>query len=233
MIRTLVVDDDVRVAEVVRSYVEKLPGFAVIAVAHRGFEALEIADREEIDLVLLDFYLPDLKGLEVCRALRARAHRPVDVIAVTAARDVETVRGAVAQGVVQYLIKPFTFATFRDKLEHYSAYRERLQNRREADQDMVDGLFGTLRGSSGGYLPKGLSRSTYDLVAAVLRDSGEELSAIEVAEAAGLSRVAVRRYLEYLTNQGLATLTMRYGTRGRPEHRYRWGSEKPTDPSTN
>jgi response regulator of citrate/malate metabolism len=232
MIRTLVVEDDVRVADVVRSYVERLPGFAVVAVAYRGADAIEIADREELDLVLLDFYLPDMKGLDVCRTLRADARRPVDVIAVTAARDVDTVRNAVAQGVVQYLIKPFTFATFRDKLEHYAAYRERLQNRREADQDMIDGLFGTLRGSASGHLPKGLSRSTYELVATVLRDAGRDLTAVEVAEAAGLSRVAVRRYLDYLTKQGLATLTMRYGTRGRPEHRYRWGAENPSDPES-
>jgi response regulator of citrate/malate metabolism len=233
MIRTLVVDDDVRVAEVLRSYVEQVPGFAVVAVAHRGMEAIEITDREEIDLVLLDFYLPDIKGLDVCRALRARAKRPVDVIAVTAARDVDTVRGAVAQGVVQYLIKPFKFATFRDKLEHYAAYRQHLQRRTEADQESVDELLAKLRGSTSGYLPKGLSRSTYELVANVLRDSDAALSAAEVAESAGLSRVAVRRYLEYLTSQGLVTLTMRYGTRGRPEHRYCWGADSPTDPGTN
>ena len=220
-IRTLVVDDDVRVAEVLRSYVEQVPGFDVVAVAHRGLEAIEITDREEIDLVLLDFYLPDIKGLDVCRALRARAKRPVDVIAVTAARDVDTVRGAVAQGVVQYLIKPFKFATFRDK---------HLQRRTEADQETVDELLAKLRGSSSGYLPKGLSRSTYELVANVLRDSPAALSANEVAESAGLSRVAVRRYLEYLTGQGLVTLTMRYGTRGRPEHRYGWGGDKQLDP---
>jgi response regulator of citrate/malate metabolism len=224
LIRTLVVDDDVRVADVLRVYTEKVPGFDVVAVAHRGLEALEVLEREEIDLVLLDFYLPDINGLEVCRALHSREGKPVDVIAVTAARDVETVADAVTQGVVQYLIKPFSFATLRDKLERYASYRQRLGREREASQDDVDELLGALRGSSLTRLPKGLSRNTCDLVAEVLRGSTCELAATEVAEAAGISRVAARRYLEYLTNQGLATLSLRYGTRGRHEHRYRWSA---------
>jgi response regulator of citrate/malate metabolism len=229
MIRTLVVDDDVRVADVLRAYTEKIPGFEVVAVAYRGVEALRVLEREEIDLVLLDFYLPDIHGLDLCRALHAREDRRVDVIAVTAARDVDTVAAAVTQGVVQYLIKPFSFATLRDKLEHYASYRQRLGDEHDASQSEVDELLGALRGSSPARLPKGLSRSTCDLVAAVLRESGSELGATEVADAAGISRVAARRYLEYLTNQGLATLSMRYGTRGRPEHRYRWatGSASP------
>jgi response regulator of citrate/malate metabolism len=225
MIRTLVVDDDVRVADVLRSYTEKIPGFEVVAVAHRGLEALKVLEREEIDLVLLDFYLPDINGLELCRALHTREGRRVDVIAVTAARDVDTVAAAVTQGVIQYLIKPFSFATLRDKLERYASYRQHVGSEHEASQDEVDELLGSLRGSSGARLPKGLSRSTCDLIAEVLRGSSGELTAIEVANAAGISRVAARRYLEYLTNQRLATLSMRYGTRGRPEHRYRWSTD--------
>jgi len=223
VIRTLVVDDDARVAEVHRAYLERVPGFEVVAVAHRATEALEALAAHDIDLVLLAFYLPDAHGLEVCRALRARSRKPVDVIAVTAARDVETVRNAVAQGVVQYLIKPFSFATFADKLQRYAEYRNKFATPgREADQKDVDALLATLRAPSETPLPKGLSRATYDLVAQVLREADEELSASEVAQAAGTSRVTARRYLEHLAAEGLVGLSMRYGAAGRPEHRYRW-----------
>lgn len=138
MIRTLVVDDDARVAAVHRDYVERVAGFRVVGVAYRGTEALAIVAREDVDLVLLDFYLPDMSGLDVCRALRARSRRPVDVIAVTAARDVETVRHAVGQGVVQYLMKPFRFATLSETLERYAADRERLSGCGEAAQEDVE-----------------------------------------------------------------------------------------------
>jgi response regulator of citrate/malate metabolism len=224
VIRTLVVDDDAHVADLHRDYVERVPGFVAVGVAHRGTEALESAIALKPELVLLDFYLPDTKGLDVCRALRARALQPVDVIAVTAARDVETVRQAVAQGVVQYLIKPFSFATFREKLERYATYRERLRAAGEADQGAVDELLGALRGSSPAPLPKGLSHATRDVVTRALREARTELSAVEVAQATGLSRVTARRYLEHLVGDGMVALSLRYGTTGRPEHLYRWSA---------
>jgi response regulator of citrate/malate metabolism len=76
MIRTLVVEDDALVAEVHASYVERMPGFAVAGVAHRATEALEILAARPVDLVLLDFHLPDVKGLDMLRLLRARSARP-------------------------------------------------------------------------------------------------------------------------------------------------------------
>lgn len=221
MIRTLVVDDDALVADVHKSYVERIGGFAVAGVAFRGAEALEMVAEREVDLVLLDFYLPDMRGLDVCRALRTTARGPIDVIAVTAARDLDTVRGAVAQGVVQYLIKPFAFATFEDKLQRYAAYRRGLDRDGEADQAAVDEALASLRGTPP-RLPKGLSTVTLDLVASVLREAPDELSAAEVGEQAGVSRVTARRYLEHLAADGRVELGMRYGTSGRPEHRYRW-----------
>ena len=133
-VRTLIVDDDVRVADIHKGYVERVEGFSVAGVANRGTEALRKILEEAPDLVLLDIYLPDLGGLEVCRRLRA-ANNLVDVIAVTAARDLDTVKGAVGLGVAQYLVKPFTFATFRDKLERYAAYRKLAERTTEADQD--------------------------------------------------------------------------------------------------
>jgi response regulator of citrate/malate metabolism len=219
-VRTLIVDDDVRVADIHRGYVERIDGFAVAGVAHRGAEALQRVVEDRPDLLLLDIYLPDLGGLEVCRRLRA-AGNLVDVIAVTADRDVETVRGAVGLGVAQYLVKPFAFATFREKLERYAAYRTRAQRGGEAQQGEIDAMLGELRSSSAIPLPKGLSRETLDLVARTLQQADEPLGAVEVAELAGLSRVTARRYLEHLVLANDAALELRYGT-GRPEHRYRW-----------
>ncbi|HEX2103860.1 MAG TPA: response regulator [Solirubrobacteraceae bacterium] len=222
MIRTLVVEDDALVAEVHASYVERVPGFALAGVAHRATEALEILASRPVDLVLLDFHLPDVKGLEMLRALRARSRAPVDVIAVTAARDPESIRQAIAQGVTQYLVKPFAFATFADKLERYARYRAGIEGAAEPTQAQVDRLLGTLRGSAEPALPKGLNATTLDRVRSALRDAGEPLTASEVAGRAGLSRVTARRYLEHLAVEGAVELSMRYGGTGRPEHLYAW-----------
>jgi response regulator of citrate/malate metabolism len=134
------------------------------------------------------------------------------------------VRRAVEQGVVQYLIKPFTFATFRERVERYAAYRARLERHERLDQAQVDEIMRPLRGGEarlGRELPKGLSRPTYDVVRRALGARPDGASAEEVAEAAGVSRVTARRYLEHLVAEGLADRSLRYGAAGRPEKRYR------------
>jgi len=220
MIQVLIVEDDALVAEVHASYVERVPGFAVAGVVHRATEAFELLRERPIDLVLLDFHLPDAQGLDLLRLVRARSSATVDVIAVTAARDPDSIRRAIASGVVQYLVKPFTFAAFAVKLERYARYRSEIAGAPDADQAQVDAMLGTLRGSSSTGLPKGLNATTLGHVEAALDGSAEPLTASEIAGRAGVSRVTARRYLEHLAVEGAVELSMRYGGTGRPEHLY-------------
>ncbi len=220
MIQTLIVDDDFRVAELHCAYIDRVHGFTVAGRAHSGAQALEAVERLHPHLVLLDMYLPDISGLDVLQRLR-EDDRPVDVISITAARDVESIRAAMRGGVVHYLIKPFLFAAFEEKLRSYANARERMVRLGQADQGDVDRIFGALRAVRYEALPKGLSDTTLDLIAQALGRSRSGLAAAAVAEAAGVSRVTARRYLDHLCQLGKAELTMRYGSPGRPEHRYR------------
>ena len=171
------------------------------------------------DLVLLDITMPDGSGIDVLRALRARS-AALDVIAITSVRDAESVRQMAALGVFQYLVKPFPFAVFRERMEQYRAYREQARSTEgEATQAEIDALLGRSTGTIA--LPKGLSTISLDRVAGELR-AGGPLSAREAAERLGMSRVAVRRYLEHLVVEGVLTRGARYGTRGRPETEYEW-----------
>jgi response regulator of citrate/malate metabolism len=221
MIRTLVVDDDYRVADLHCAYVERVKGFELAGRAHNGTEALQAVDELRPDLVLLDIYLPDISGLEVLQRLREDDHAPVDVISITAAREVESLRAAMRGGVVHYLIKPFLFVTFEEKLLSYAAAHARMTRIGQAEQTDVDRIFGALRTARNEPLPKGLSDSTLDLIVQALGRSQSGLAAATVADAAGVSRVTARRYLDHLCQLGKAELTMRYGGPGRPEHRYR------------
>ena len=222
-IRTLVVDDDYRVAAIHRQFIERLPSFSVVGVVHTARDALARAAEDHPDLVLLDIYLPDRPGLEVLRELHATGRPPVDVIVITAANDVGTLRSAMQGGIVHYLVKPFQFNAFREKLESYAALRSRLHQIREVHQDEIDDVLATLRaGASSPTLPKGLSPATFALVARALRGVEDDLSAEDIAGRTGVSRVTSRRYLDHLARSGLVEITMRYGKTGRPEHRYRW-----------
>ncbi len=220
MIRTLVVDDDFRVADLHCAYVARVAGFAVAGRAHSGAGAVEQVDRLHPDLVLLDLYLPDMSGLDVLQRLREEDHPSVDVIAITAARDVDSLRAAMRGGVVHYLIKPFRLAAFEEKLLSYAAARARISRLGEADQGKVDDIFAALRTSRRAPLPKGLSDGTLELVIRALEQSRSGLTAAAAGQAAGISRVTARRYLDHLCRLGMARLTMRYGGPGRPEHRY-------------
>jgi response regulator of citrate/malate metabolism len=222
VIRVLVVDDDFMVAKVHRGFVARIDGFTVVGEAHTGAEALRMVAELRPDLVLLDIYLPDMSGLDVLRELREEA-TGVDVLAVTAARDVETLRTAMRGGVVHYLIKPFGFEALRDRLRRYAAAHGRLTDADQVAQDDVDRLFGAMRTGSV-RLPKGLTRETAVLIEEVLSSADGDLSAAECAELAGLSRVSARRYLEHFVDTGRAEVSLRYGTAGRPERRYRWGT---------
>ncbi|WP_217183627.1 response regulator [Streptomyces sp. AC495_CC817] len=221
MIRTLVVDDDALTLELHRTYVERLDGFVVAGECSGARAAVSavLDATTPFDLVLLDITMPDGTGLDVLRTLRARG-ATVDVIAVTAVRDADAVRQMAALGVFQYLVKPFPFAVFAERLAAYRAHREQAgATDGEATQAEIDALVG--RSTARIPLPKGLSSGTLDRVAAALRADGP-LSASEAAERLGMSRVAVRRYLEHLVGDGVLARGARYGSRGRPETEYAW-----------
>jgi response regulator of citrate/malate metabolism len=218
VIRVLVVDDDFMVAKVHSGYVARTPGFEVVGVAHNGADAVRLVRELRPDLVLLDVYLPDVDGLAVLRELRGLADG-VDVIVITAATDVETVRSALRGGVLHYLIKPFEYAALRDQLAHFAALDRRLDQLASAGQADVDQVFGA-RPRSAPVLPKGLTAQTAALVERVLRE--RPVTASECADATELARVSARRYLEHFVATGKAEVRLKYGGAGRPERLYTW-----------
>jgi response regulator of citrate/malate metabolism len=157
---------------------------------------------------------------------------------ITAAKEADAVRRAVRQGVVGYLLKPFGFPELEQRLLAYAAERDRVATDGELTQEQIDAAFGTSGVTRRAIvaLPKGLSAETAASVERALRaaasadgssaataggDSDGTLSATECADRVGISRVSARRYLEYFVADGKAEVSLRYGTTGRPERRYR------------
>ncbi|MER8024129.1 response regulator [Glutamicibacter protophormiae] len=223
MIKVLVIDDDFMVAKVHSGFVNSEPGFSVVGVAYTALEALRAVKTLQPDLVLLDIHLPDMNGLDLLQHLR-EVKPELDVIVISAAREMETVRRALRGGIVHYLMKPFSREDLHDRLEHYQkTYRSLRAPDQPLDQDDVNRLFG-LGGQSRKPLPKGCSVETMGLVERILRESADPISASETAEKLGTSRVSARRYLEYLAEEGIAQVSLKYGGVGRPERRYAVGT---------
>lgn len=229
MITVLIVEDDPLIAEAHRTYLGRLEGFSVAAVAHTAREAMRAASdaaasRSPIDLVLLDIGLPDANGIAVASAMSGLRPTP-DIIAITSERDLEMVRAAVGHGALAYLLKPFTFAAFRDRLQRYQRYRDALPAGTDAaSQAEVDRALGELRvGSDRAASPKGAAAGTNDEIARAVRDAGDAgLSADEVAKQVGVSRVTAWRYLERLAEEATVRRQNDYGKAGRPKTLYQW-----------
>ncbi|MGH3638953.1 MAG: response regulator [Mycobacterium sp.] len=228
MISVLIVEDDPLIAEAHRTYLARLEGFSATAVVHTAREAMRCASAASatttpIDLVLLDLGLPDASGISLASALAGLRPAP-DIIAITSERDLEMVRAAVSHGALAYLLKPFTFAAFRDRLERYRRYRSALPAGVDAaSQEEVDRALSELRiAGDRSVAPKGAAPQTNDDIARAVRDDSNGLTADEVAKRVGVSRVTAWRYLERLADDGTVTRNTDYGGAGRPKTRYQW-----------
>lgn len=226
MIRVLIVEDEPLIAEAHREYVMRITGFVVHAVVNTGNAAMRAAaaaaaDGTPVELVLLDIGLPDASGIDVASALGGIRPAP-DIIAISSERDLSVVRSAVAHGIAMYLLKPFTFAAFRDKLEHYRQYHDALKGGgTAAGQHEIDRAINALRSTAErASAPKGISTDTLDLVIGALRETPDGLNASETAQRLGISRVTAWRYLERLADDGAVRRENEYGRAGRPQVRY-------------
>jgi two-component system CitB family response regulator len=209
-IRVLVVDDDFRVAGLHRDIVASRPGFTALEpVGSLGRARAAIRDGDP-DLLLVDAYLPDGDGVGLIRESER------DAIMLSAAGDSPTIRRALRAGAFGYLIKPFEARTLGDLLDRYARFRNLLSADRALSQGELDRALSILHG---GEAPS-LSRSaTEQLILESLGD--EDASASDVADRAGVSRATAQRHLAALAARGTIEVKLRYGSTGRPEHRYR------------
>lgn len=219
-LRTLIIEDDRDVARVTRGFVERHGDFTVVGEVGTGRTALDAIVATKPDLLLLDVYLPDMSGIAVLRTARAHGYAG-EVVAVTAASEVETVRRARQLGVRHYLVKPYSMRTLHERLNAVRDHitHERTLSEAELDQDAIDALLAD-ESKTAPVQTEG-SAITLDRVQAALADAPDGASANEIAIATGLSRVSARRYLQRLVGLGLAVVEPRYGTAGRPELQYR------------
>ncbi|HKT58371.1 MAG TPA: response regulator [Microbacterium sp.] len=217
----MIVDDDPRVARIHSQFVARTPGFAVESVVHSGQQAIDAVRTTHPDLALLDIHLPDINGLDLLRRWRAEGVT-MGVIVITAAREVDAVRAALAGGAARYLIKPFEYPDLAETLRTFRVQHDAVHSLSSASQGDADRIFGHPAPAGGAPqpLPKGLSVETADLVRDAL-DDAPELSAAECADRLGISRVSVRRYLEHFVQTGDAKVRLQYGRSGRPVRYYR------------
>lgn len=221
----MIVEDDPMVAELNRRYIERVPGFIFSTAVSNGDEALEILKKSQIDLVLLDIFMPGMNGLELLSKIRQQSYS-VDVIVVSAARDNQSIQMGLRNGAVDYLIKPFEFERLQTAL---LSFKKRIKlikknaclSQRELDQEIFSGI-----ANENVELPKGLDRNTTKRVWDQILETKGEFTAETMANTVGLSPVSIRKYLKHFQNLDLLSTEISYGAVGRPVYKYRCTREQ-------
>ena len=188
-------------------------------------KTLELLDTTEVDLLLLDVYMPDQLGTDIIPTIRQN-YEDVDIIMITAATDKTLVERAMRYGVQNYLIKPITIDRFTNTIEKYLKNKSLLKNKEEVNQDVVDKLFKNSeehKRENEQMLPTGIDANTLHNILEVLKTSQGGLSAEQIGEKMGASRTTARRYLEYLISIDKCRSEVEYGAVGRPERKYLLG----------
>jgi two-component system, CitB family, response regulator len=226
-IEVLIVEDDLRIAEIQQRYIEQIQGFQVVGIAASYLEARTLIDILKPDLLLLDVYFPDMNGLDLLKETK-QLEKHTDVIMITATKELDKVQEAISIGVFDYMIKPVVFDRFKQALQRYQDFHKKLQLLGKENtlitQQEVDSLLRkeveVTSNNDRTYLPKGIDPLTLEKVLEVLGKVGVGLTAESVAKEIGISRTTARRYLEHLVSVEKIEADLAYGTVGRPERVY-------------
>jgi two-component system, CitB family, response regulator len=225
-VEVLIVEDDLRIAEIQKRFLEQIEGFQAVGIAASYIEAKTLIDILQPDLLLLDVYFPDMNGLDLLKETKQQL-KQMDVIMITATKEIHKVQEAISIGVFDYIIKPVVFDRFKQSLLRYKDYHGKLlqigKENTHVTQQQVDKLLRKeIDGASNekSYLPKGIDPLTLDKVLEVLGKAVYGLTAESVAKDIGVSRTTARRYLEHLVSNESIEADLSYGTVGRPERVY-------------
>lgn len=221
MYKVLIVEDDPMVAMINEQYIKRNKNFELVGKCSNGSSALDFLDNNDVDLLILDVYMPKMDGFETLRRVRNKKIT-VDAIMVTAANDRASLEEALHLGIVDYLVKPFTFDRFQMALEKYISQNNALRDFETLNQKSIDHIIDNTRKKSDDLYPKGIQEKTVDLIMEYLKaNEGKWFTGDDIAEKVGLTGVTVRRYMNYLAESGRVIGEMNYETGGRPCMKYR------------
>ena len=220
MLTILIVEDDPMVSSINKQYLMRIikPENLTVYQTATAKKALAITKKINPDLILLDVYLPKTSGTELLEQFIQHNLHP-NVIMLSAAKDSTNINMALKYGVLDYLLKPFSFKRFKEAIEHFLKYNEVLQKNNTVSQGELDHIFITqdmnnLNDETG--LSKGLSDFSLTKIKTAISQLAGEFSNQDVARQSKLSRITTKKYLDYLERTGKLSTKVHYLKVGRP-----------------
>lgn len=209
--KILIIEDDPMVAMIHKEYFRRKEISNDLSHVSTLEEAKEFLANSDTDLIVLDNYLADGQGIEFLPELKG-----YPIIMITAANDVQTVEAALTNGVVDYLVKPFTYERFSQAIDKVQDYMK-LLSKEKINQDLIDDYLNSGRvEEEEDSLPKGLSRITLKKVLENIKEQETGFTTQQVADALDISRITIRKYLNHLVNINVLSEDAEYYTSGRP-----------------
>ncbi|KGA97140.1 regulator [Alkalihalobacillus alcalophilus ATCC 27647 = CGMCC 1.3604] len=224
MIKVAMIEDDIDVSRFHRLFLNKVDGFELICEAHSLEEGLTKLQQNQPDLLLLDVYIGSNNGLDLLKQIRAEG-KNIDVILITSANDAHTVQTGHRFGVVDYLIKPFSFSRFQEALNRYRA--NRLDSRQIFSQQEIDRLLHKGGQNKVYTLPKGITKVTAFRVIRSLIEAPDWLTAADLSNRCEISHVSLRKYLRFFEEEKLIETELVYQISGRPLQKYKATKDAP------
>lgn len=226
MINVLIVEDDPMVSEINEKFLRKVEGFKLINSVNSLEKAKEVILVNEVDLILLDVFFPQGKGIDLLKWIRLE-NLKCDAILITADRNTETIEEAFRYGAVDYLVKPFIFNRFKEALLQFRSRKNSFKNINSMDQGIIDKY--TMKENKhvieyDEYIGdiKGFNQYTYEKILEGISDMKDNpFTSEQMAQNIGVSRITARRYLDYLEKEEKLMVEMEYGKVGRPKNKYR------------
>ncbi len=222
LIDVLIIEDETTLARLHADLIDKHPRLRLVGIASTLADAQEKMTAFQPQLVLLDNYLPDGKGITLLNnPLLQRAN--CTVIFITAASDMDTCSQAIRNGAFDYILKPVSWKRLSQSLERFVQFAEQQRVWKIVDQQNVDSLYQLqaknyrLDNSS-----KGIEENTLARVQKLFTDRAAHCFSVdEVVSETGLSKTTTRRYLEHCVETGFLCVEMLYGKIGHPRRMYR------------
>lgn len=226
MIKVLIVEDDPMVREINERFLNKIDGYKLYDSVSSIEKAKKSILKEKPDLILLDIFFPQGKGLELLKWIRSENIK-CDIILITADKSMDTVEEAFRYGAVDYLVKPFKFNRFREAMLQYKDRKNRFENVESVNQEIIDKYTLSERNDNNKDKDdisdtKGFSQHTYEKILQGIKDmKGQTFTAQQIAKQVGVSRITARRYLDLLEKEEKLVIELEYGKVGRPKNKYR------------
>lgn len=222
MIKVLIVEDDPMVADINKRYIQDFQELTVVGICNNGKDALDILNRNNIDLVILDVYMPKLTGIELLKEIRKREIN-TEVIMVTAEHESKNINEVLKLGAIDYLVKPFEYNRFVEAVNKFLAKYKIVNTNNTLNQGEIDKIVGNNINLNSSNIKKGLQEKTLKNVRVFMENNKNKLyTSEEIADSLGLSRVTIRRYMNYMMEIKELISEIDYETGGRPSIKYKW-----------